>query len=143
MVGDKAEKRELRVGGNWMAVVTPATFCTGVPVTLVTKNWSVPTFRTAFWLLRPATRGLDKTWTFPCDSRNWSKAAKLLVWTAGPNPPAPTGPAADTAVPAKPVPRTPVVKVRPVGLAIIWLPVDRLPVVPSWVFEPITPPPAR
>ncbi len=79
MSRETPEKNELRVGVNWMAVVTPATFCTGVPVTLVTKNWSVPTFRTAFWLLRAATRGLDKTWMFPCDSRNSSKAAKLLV----------------------------------------------------------------
>src|SRR5258708_14075345 len=143
MSRDTPEKNELSVGISWMAVVTPPEVCTGVPVTLVTKNWSVPTFRTAFWLLRAATRGLDKTWTFPCDSRNWSKAAKLLVWTARPNTPAPTAPAADTAVAAHPVPPTPVVPGRPLGLALIWLPVDRLPVGPRWGFEPITPPPAR
>src|SRR3989338_2735176 len=53
--------------------------------TLVTKNSSVPTFSTAFWLFSVAIRGLDSTCTLPCDSRKLSSAAKLLVWNARPN----------------------------------------------------------
>jgi hypothetical protein len=36
-----------------------------VVVMLVTKNSSVPTFRTAFWLLMVAMRGLESTCTLP------------------------------------------------------------------------------
>ena len=59
--------------------------CVALPVvvlvvdTLVTKNSSVPTLSTAFWLLSVATRGLDSTCTLPCVSRKVSSAAKLEV----------------------------------------------------------------
>ena len=52
---------------------------------LVTKNSSVPTFSTAFWLFSVAMRGLDSTCRSPCVSRKPSSAAKLLVWNASPN----------------------------------------------------------
>jgi len=68
------------------------------------------------------------------------QSSEILGLNSEPKHPAPTAPAADTAVPARPVPRTPVAKVRPAGSTVIaWLPVDRLPVVPSWVFDPNTP----
>ena len=58
--------------------------------TLVTKNSSVPTLSTAFWLFRVAMRGLDSTCTLPWVSRNVSSAAKFEVASASPNtlPPA-------------------------------------------------------
>ena len=43
-------------------------------VMLVTKKSSLPTFKTAFWLLRVATRGVDKTFALPWVSRNDNKA---------------------------------------------------------------------
>src|SRR5882724_3800420 len=52
---------------------------------LVTKDWSVPTLSTAFWLLSAATRGLDNTWTAPWVSRKVIRAAKFFVWNARPN----------------------------------------------------------
>ena len=70
--------------------VTVGVVVVAVPVvvvleTLVTKNSSVPTFSTAFWLFRVAMRGLDSTCTLPCVSRKFSSAAKLLAWKARPN----------------------------------------------------------
>jgi len=56
-------------------------------VTLVTKNWSVPTFRTAFWLLRAATRGLDKTWTFPCEIQKLKQSSEILRLNSEPEHP--------------------------------------------------------
>ena len=41
-----------------------------VVLMLVTKNSSVPTLSTAFWLLSVAMRGLDSTCTLPWVSRN-------------------------------------------------------------------------
>ncbi len=73
------------------ATVMVGDCCVVVPVvvevvaTLVTKNSSVPTFSTAFWLLIVATRGLDSTCTDPCVSRNWISAAKFAVCSARPN----------------------------------------------------------
>ena len=62
--------------GVVVAVVPTAVVVVVMPVT---KNSSVPTFNTAFWLFSVAMRGLDNTCTLPCDSRKFSKAAKLLV----------------------------------------------------------------
>ena len=53
-------------------------------VMLVTKNSSVPTLSTAFWLLMAAMRGLESTCVWPCDSRKLSNAAKLPVCRASP-----------------------------------------------------------
>ncbi len=54
-------------------------------VILVTKNSSVPTFSTTFWLFSVAMRGLDNTCRLPWVSRKEINAAKLLVWNARPN----------------------------------------------------------
>ena len=73
------------------ATVTVGVCCVVVPVvvvtveTLVTKNSSVPTLSTAFWLFSVATRGLESTCTVPCVSRNWISAAKFDVCSARPN----------------------------------------------------------
>src|SRR2546430_9249416 len=63
----------------------PALVVVVVVLTLVTKNSSVPTLSTAFWLLSVAIRGLESTCTFPWDSRKVSNAAKLGVCSASPN----------------------------------------------------------
>lgn len=59
-------------------------------VTPVTKKSSVPTFRTAFWLLIVAIRGLDNTCTLPCVSRKLSSEAKFAVCRANPKSPCPS-----------------------------------------------------
>src|SRR6267143_132538 len=103
---------------------------------LVRKNWSVPTFRTAFWLLSVAMRGLDSTWTDPCDSRKVSNAEKFLVWKASPSKDAAgfvklirfwPADAPKTGLPIVSEPTGPVIEVAPVkfpGLLSSKVPVD-------------------
>src|SRR5882672_11535832 len=75
--------------GDW---VVPATVVVVLEVTLVTKNSSVPTLSTAFWLLIVAILGLERTCRSPWVSRKEMSAAKFPVWNASPNkePGAPT-----------------------------------------------------
>ena len=65
-------------------VAAPVADVSVVVVMFVTKNSSLPTFSTAFWLLSAAMRGLDSTCSVPCVCRNDSIDAKLLVWNASP-----------------------------------------------------------
>ena len=97
-----------------------------VVVTLVTKNSSVPTFSTAFWLFSVAMRGLESTCTLPWDSRKVSSDAKLEVCSASPNT-APAGLA---------VAKEPEVALieRPVGSAIT--PPGATPVESTWPRAP-------
>ena len=88
--GEERRHRDASATGAWCrrgrSVVVDA-------ATLVTKNSSVPTLSTAFWLLSVAMRGLDSTCTVPCVSRNCSSAAKFCVWIASPNSAPPGTPA--------------------------------------------------
>jgi len=77
------EKNGCTVTVGVLTVETPLVVL--VVETLVTKNSSVPTLSTAFWLLIVASRGLESTCTSPWDSRNVNRAAKLLVCSARPN----------------------------------------------------------
>jgi len=111
-----------------------------VVVTLVTKNSSVPTLITAFWLLSVAMRGLDSTCTLPCDSRKLSSAAKLLVCNASPNTdPGTSAPAikALVAEPIKVLPPVPsgsgVVGLGHAGLMVTDEPGSKLPSAPRAV----------
>src|SRR5579864_2492391 len=89
MSRETPEKNGLTVGVTETAVVAPFTPVIGVDVTAVTKNWSVPTLSTAFWLLSVAIRGLERTCTAPWVWRKVSNAAKFVVWNASPNRDAP------------------------------------------------------
>ena len=50
----------------------------------VTYSSSLPTLSTAFWLLRVAMRGLDRTCTLPWVCKKFSSAAKFAAWKARP-----------------------------------------------------------
>ena len=64
--------------GTGVPVVVPLAVATVVADwMLVTKNSSVPTLSTAFWLFNVATRGLESTWTLPGVSRNCCSAEKF------------------------------------------------------------------
>src|SRR6266513_5053707 len=140
------EKNGLKVSvGNVVdapAVITPVPV-DDPPAILVRKNSSVPTLRTAFWLFMVAMRGLDRTWTRPCVSRNCRRAAKFFVWNASPSREPPGVP--ESRVPVVPL----VAKLAPARLAAI-APAElgdpeadeRGPVVPSVVFGFNWPPPA-
>src|SRR5690554_5433646 len=53
----------------------------------VTKNSSVPTLITAFWLLMVEMRGLDRICTLPCSPSNWIRPVKSPALTVAENRP--------------------------------------------------------